>query len=56
MLRAWAATADSPPPPGAGAPATPELGMVAALVDKYVRHPAQQDGWQPIIRAEALKA
>jgi hypothetical protein len=41
----------------ATAPAfTPEQEAVAALVDKYVCNPAQQDWWQPIVLAEAAKS
>ena len=51
-----AATA-APPAPAAADPAlAAEQEKVAALVDKYVCHPSQQDWWQPIIRAEAAKA
>jgi hypothetical protein len=67
MLAAWsapsAASAAPPSPPDSGggtatatatAPAfTPQQEAVAALVDKYVCHPAQQDWWQPIVRANA---
>jgi hypothetical protein len=67
MLAAWsapvAAGAAPPSPPDSGggsatatatAPTfTPQQEAVAALVDKYVCHPAQQDWWQPIVRANA---
>jgi hypothetical protein len=32
---------------------TPQQEAVAALVDKYVCHPAQHDWWQPVVRAQA---
>ena len=67
MLAAWgapsaASAAPAAPPDGGGgtatatatAPAfTPQQEAVAALVDKYVCHPAQQAWWQPVVRAQA---